>query len=195
MTQQIQIELLFNTFPFLNQRDVESLLKIGKYKKFKNKEVIIQQGQFAPIIIFILKGTIRGYFIDNQGVEKNIFLKPELAFIAAPECLFDGMPTKYTFEAVQETHTLIFDALKFEELTTVHNHFSQLYIEALKENVQTLVFRIEMLAGMTPEERYEALLNRKPILFQTAFNKHIANYLGMTPNSLSRIIKRKKEAG
>lgn len=43
------------------------------------------------------------------------------------------------------------------------------------------------------EERYDALLARSPGFFQKAFLKHIANYLGMTPGSLSTIMKRKKE--
>ncbi len=195
MTERVQTDVLCNAFPFLNQKEVNELLKIGKYKKLGNKEVIISQGQLAPILLFILKGTIRGYFIDKDGVEKNIFLKPELAFIAAPDSLFEGVPTKYTFEAVRETDVLIFNVTEFERLVFSTSNFARVYIAGLTENVQTLVFRVEMLAGMTPEERYEALLDRKPILFQTAFNKHIANYLGMTANSLSRIIKRKKEAG
>ena len=66
-------------------------------------------------------------------------------------------------------------------------------IAGLQENIQTLVFRVESLIDKLPEERYEELLERSPQFFQTAFNKHIANYLGITPNSLSRIIKRRKE--
>ena len=48
-----------------------------------------------------------------------------------------------------------------------------------------------MMIDKSPEERYEELLQQSPQFFQTAFNKHIANYLGITAVSLSRIIRRK----
>ena len=69
-------------------------------------------------------------------------------------------------------------------------NLSRLYIEGLKENVFTLLFRIEILASKSPAERYEALIKHHPQFFQKTYHKHIANYLGITPNSLSRIIKR-----
>lgn len=181
------------TFPFMEMNDILTLLEVAKYEKFNNKAVIIQPGQFAPNFYFILKGTVRAYFIEDSGVEKNIFLKPEFNFIGSPNSLFEDLPAKNTFEAVQATSLLIFPKSKFLQLVETNSAINKMYITVLVENVQTLIFRVEMLATMTPEERYQALLERSPILFQKAFNKHIANYLGITPNSLSRIIKRRKE--
>ena len=93
-----------------------------------------------------------------------------------------------------QTKVLEFPFLDFIQLSEEKLPYARILLEALKENVSTLVWRVEMLAGKSPEERYEILLKHRPQFFQKAYHKHIANYLGMTPNSLSRIIKRKKEA-
>ncbi len=80
------------------------------------------------------------------------------------------------------------------QIPTAVKNINRLYIAALQENIQTLVGRVEALIDQSPAERYEELLNRSPQFFQRAFHKHIANYLGITPVSLSRIINRRKSS-
>ena len=191
MNQPIIQELLTSTFSFLKEEDINKLLEIGTYRKLGNKEIIIKSGENIPKVFFILKGMIRGYFTNAKGEEKNIFLRPEFTITGAPECLFHNQPTKYTFESILETELLIFNQKELQALSLQYPNFSQLYIEGLQENVLTLISRVESLIDLSPAQRYEALLQRSPQFFQTAFNKHIANYLGITPVSLSRIIKRR----
>ena len=188
------VNILKGTFPFLTHQDIEPLMKIGKYRVIKNKEVLIPSGFTSPKVFFILSGMVRGYFINRKGEEKNIFLRPEHTISGAPDTIFNNQPSKYTFESILETHLLFFQFQDFQLLAEQFPNINKVYIAALQENIQTLIFRVESLIDKQPEERYEDLLNRSPQFFQTAFNKHIANYLGITPNSLSRIIKRKKES-
>lgn len=184
-------QLLTSTFSFLKEDDVNKLLEIGSYQKLGNKEIIIKCGDNNPISFFILKGMVRGYFTNAKGEEKNIFLRPEHTVTGAPECLFHNQPTKYTFESILETKLFIFNNNDLQALGAQYPNFHQIYIKSLQENVLTLISRVESLIDLSPAERYEALLQQSPQFFQTAFNKHIANYLGITPVSLSRIIKRR----
>ncbi len=187
-------QVLKSTYPFLTKGDIKALLEISEFRKLHNKEIIIRSGQNSPISFFTLKGMVRGYFINKKGEEKNIFLRPEHTISGAPESLFHNQPTKYTFESILETELLVF---KYDELKTLgkkHPNLIRVNFEALQENILTLISRVESLINLTPEERYEALLERSPQFFQTAFNKHIANYLGITPVSLSRIIKRRSKS-
>ena len=120
-------------------------------------------------------------------------MRPEHTISGAPDALFNDVKTKYTFESILESHLLVFDHPTFVHACETYPNLTKMYIAALQETVQTLIFRVESLVDKLPEERYEELLQRSPQFFQTAFNKHIANYLGVTPNSFSRILKRKKE--
>lgn len=194
MSNEEVLAIIKNTFEYLDTTDIQNLMNITRYKKLNNKEVIIQSGKYIPEIFLILKGMVRGYYINDRGEEKNIFLRPELTFTGAPDCLFHQRPTKYTFEAILETHILILDFNQFEEIAFNTPNLAKLYTRSLQENLQTLLFRVESLIDKVPEERYLELLERSPQFFQKAFNKHIANYLGITPVSLSRIIKRQKSS-
>jgi len=188
-----QYRILVSTFPFLKEEDIEQLLDIAQYRCYQNKEKIVKSGEIPRKIFFLLKGMTRGYFINKKGEEKNIFLRPEHTLTGAPESLFQNKPTKYTFEAILETHLLIYDFNDFKQLAQKNPRINDLYIQGLQENIQTLIGRVEMMIDKSPEERYEELLKQSPQFFQTAFNKHIANYLGITPVSLSRIIRRKSK--
>ncbi len=185
--------ILKTTYPFLAPADIDQILTIGQYQVLKNKVSLIQAGTVAKKSFFILSGMMRGYYINQKGEEKNIFLRPEHTISGAPDALFNNIATKYTFESILESHLLVFDHPTFLSTSEQYPNINKLYIAALQENLQTLIFRVESLIDKLPEERYEELLQRSPQFFQTAFNKHIANYLGVTPNSFSRILKRKKE--
>ncbi|MFK8007391.1 MAG: Crp/Fnr family transcriptional regulator [Saprospiraceae bacterium] len=187
-------QILKSTYPFLTNADIKVLLEISQFHVCSNKEVLIKSGQNVQKSFFILKGMLRGYYINKKGEEKNIFLRPEHTITGAPECLFYNQPTKYTFESILETELLVFKFHELKELGKKHPNLIQVNFEGLQENIMTLISRVEALIDLTPEERYEALLERSPQFFQTAFNKHIANYLGITAVSLSRIIKRRSNS-
>jgi CRP-like cAMP-binding protein len=110
-----------------------------------------------------------------------------------PEWLFENKPTKYTFEAILECELLIFNMVDLENLAKKNPAIFDLYIWSIKEMMAMMIYRIETMIHLSPEERYMDLLEKYPLLFQTVFNKHIANFLGITPVSLSRIIKRMKD--
>lgn len=185
--------ILKQTYPFLNAGDIGQLIQMGGYEIFKNRAVIIPSGSKSKKVFFILSGMVRGYFINHKGEEKNIFLRPEHTISGPPDSLFNNKPSKYTFESILESHLLVFQYEDFQKTSLQFPNINRVNIAALQENIQTLIFRVESMIDKLPEQRYEELLERNPQFFQTAFNKHIANYLGITPNSLSRIIKRKKE--
>lgn len=187
-------EIIHETFPFLQASEVQQFLSICKPVKAKNKTVLIKGGDLNSKSFFILEGLIRGYFTNDKGVEKNIFLRPEGTLTGDPSSLFHNLPAKYTFEAVGDCELLEIKIEKIMELTQSNPKFSQIYIASLQEVVSTLIFRVESLIDKMPEKRYEQLIETNPQFFQKAYNKHIANYLGITSVSLSRIIKRKLDS-
>mgnify|MGYP000105755073 CR=1 FL=1 len=113
-------QILKVTYPFLTNDDLEALLKISQFRVCYNKEVLIRSGQINQNSFFILKGMIRGFFINEKGDEKNIFLRPEHTISGAPECLFHNKPTKFTFESILETELLVFN---FEELKSLEKEY------------------------------------------------------------------------
>lgn len=175
-----------------DDNDVKSFLNICTFIKFKNKESVIKANDKATKAFFILTGTVRGYLLNNEGVEKNIFLRPAGTFMGAPNILFDEPVSKYTFEVIGDTELLLFEFKDFEKLALNNPNILKLYVSAFKEIVQTMVYRIESMIGKMPQQRYEELIKKSPHFFLTVYHKDIANYLGITAVSLSRIINQSR---
>lgn len=176
----------------LSKKDIDLFLDITKYQKLKNKEVFIHPGANTKNAFFILSGHVRGYLINEDGVEKNIFLRNKGKFMGPADSLFQDRDTKYYFESIQSSEVLLFNYDQFEQLAKESKGVYELLIFGLKENITILVDRLESMISKSPEERYEKLLEESPQFFQSVFHKHIANFLGITSISLSRIIKRRK---
>jgi len=186
-------EILLEACPFLDSDDLDVLLEGSRVLSLKNKELISDAGAAITSLYFIVEGMIRGYIITDTGEERTLILRPTRKFSAAPEILERGKRSKYAFEAIQDTVLIEIPIDRFFAMAKTRLSIAQLHIEILEDNLKTVFFRVELLAGMSPEERYTRLLEDRPELFQKSYHKYVANYLGITPNSLSRIIKRKKE--
>ena len=187
------IIILKKVAPFLSKEDVEEFLSICELKSFKNKEIVIRENTSATKAFFILKGTIRGYLINKKGVEKNILLRTAFTFAGAPNALFNEGKAKYNFEAIGAVELLAFEYSDLENLALNNPNILKFHLSSYKEIIKTLIYRVESMINKMPEERYQDLLNTNSHFFQTVYHKDIANYLGITPVSLSRIIKRKAE--
>lgn len=193
MNHQQITQILLETFPFLKDEDIEAFISICEVTKASNKEVLIKGDEVSHYLYFILDGLIRGYFTNEKGLEKNIFLRPERTISGAPNSIFRNEPARYTFEAVGECQLLKFKAKDMMQLAERIPAITSIYVTGLQETIDSLIFRVESLIDKMPEKRYEQLIETNPQFFQKAYNKHIANYLGITSVSLSRIIKRKLE--
>jgi len=191
LEQAKALGILQESFSFLQPNEIQQFFNICKLIKVKNKTVLIKGGDLNAKSFFILEGLIRGYFTNEKGIEKNIFLRPEHTLTGDPSSLFHNLPAKYTFEAVGDCVLLEINLKDLGTLIETYPRFNRVYISSLQEVVSTLIFRVESLIDKMPEKRYEQLIETHPQFFQKAYNKHIANYLGITSVSLSRIIKRK----
>jgi CRP-like cAMP-binding protein len=177
----------------LKSTDINQFLAICKHTTFKNKEVVFKMGSTSQKAGFILSGVVRGYFINELDIEKNIILRIAGTFVSPVEWLSGNFPTKYTFEAILECELLLFNITEFKELAKTNSAIFDLYSWSLIDSINMMLYRLESMVNLSAEQRYKDLLEKHPVFFQKTFNKHIANFLGITPVSLSRIIKRMKE--
>lgn len=150
-------------------------------------------GSTSQKAAFILSGVVRGYFINELDIEKNIILRIAGTFVSPVEWLSGNFPTRYTFESILECELLLFNITDYRELAKANSAIFDLYSWSLIDSINMMLYRIESMVNLSAEQRYKDLLEKHPVFFQKAFNKHIANFLGITPVSLSRIIKRMKE--
>lgn len=172
------------------QRVISEAVRIEEYKK---GAYLLRQGDL-PIIkcYFVLKGCVRQFFVDESGKEitSNFFTEEQ----AIP--IFNDQQqaelSKYSFMCI-ESSILVVGDLYFEKV--MYNNYPQLETMTRKMMEISLSEAQDEFAEFiqfSPEERYKAILRKRPQLVRRVPQHQLASFLGMTPESLSRIKKRMK---
>lgn len=165
-------------FPLLQKRTV----KKGDY--------ILREGELSEHIFFLLRGLVRMYYIDFNGNDISYRFTTTNRFFVDFQSLLTQQPSHYYWQALQDTEMLTIsyqDVLHTYEVSPAWNNFGRLWAEHVYLQLNE---RVEMLLLMKPEERYLHLLNSQPHLFNQVSQVHLSSYLGIKPESLSRIRKR-----
>ena len=148
-------------------------------KAMVKNELLLRSGQVCNTLYFINKGAVK--LVDEQENTINLFAQNE--WMLEIKSFTSQKPTAYTLVAIEEGELFYFSVKDLHELIQISPAFFQLakLMEAGHEN---LAYQNNRLS---PEEKYEKLLNEKPQYIQVFPAKTIASFLNMTPETLSRV--------
>ncbi len=176
--------------PDIPDKDLEILAGICESKTFKDKEVILKSGNRLRKVFLILEGAARGYIVGSEGDEKTILLRGKGIFVGDAQGVFTNMPQKLEIVAVGATEVLMLSFTDFEQLALKNENILGVYLNSMKEAILRLTYRVESMITMSSEERYLDLLKMNPAFLKNSYDKYVANFLGITPVSLSRVKKK-----
>ena len=160
-----------------------------EHRAYKKKQLFIAEGKVCREIAFICKGSFRYYKIVD-GIDVTTFFSFEHNWVSAYTSFLRKAPSFVGVEAMEDAEALI---LSYDSLQYLYQHyiaferFGRLMAEYL---VGCLDDRMHSLLLKTPEERYLKTLTENSIYFERVPQHYIASYLGIAPESLSRIRKR-----
>jgi len=177
-------------FVELSDEDLLGLQKGFKPVSLKKKAYLMQEEQIVDFVVFVLKGVLRVFMIKD-GEEKTLQIVFENNFFTDFKSFNTSVPTLYEVQTLEDCQLLI---LKKQDSSTQESaNLVTLRLKIAKRVATLSAERNLSLIVDKPEERYEKLLALQPDLFQRVPQKYIANMLGITPESLSRIRKRLAE--
>lgn len=181
------IDLLSKHIPISDEL-AQLILKYSQIKSIEKGTFIVKEGQIAKECFFILKGCMKKYYLLD-GEEKIIKFFTEGETIT-PSSYTDQEPSKYYISTVEKTIVSYGDPESENEIYKDHPELESLTrklgdIFMVKANNE-----FDNRLNQSPEERYLHLLKHRPDLMQRIPQYDIANYLGIRPESLSRIRKR-----
>jgi len=173
-TSEIPIEVLTHFAPILERVTFP-------------KGVLLQEaGKVCSRLYLVEEGILRAYYYkEDKDITAHFAFSQEA--ITAPDSFITGRPTRYYLESLEESRAYAVDNFKLEgylkehpELESLARRFTQvIYLELLQ--------RLESLMFLSAQERYENLLDRNPQLIRRVSLGHIASYLGISRETLSRI--------
>jgi len=157
-------------------------------KKLKRNEFLKKANSIDTKLYYIESGSVR-MFVDDGIEEKTIRFGYERNFIGAIDSQLTEKPSPIYIQALKETHIKSVLKSDLDNLNEKSTKALSLWTAILESLVYQQMEREYDLLTSSPSKRYQRVLKRSPQLFQLIPHKHIASYLRMTPETLSRIKK------
>ena len=189
MTETDKLSLFFsNEFPF-NKEGLAEFVNTFVKKSYKKGEIILTNGYTENELRFLDKGIIREYYATNDK-EKNINFYTDPIFITDFSSFTNTIPTKKYQEALTDLEVRVLSKEKFLNFTNQYD-CGKLFIETIFQRIVVNKENEEFNHFVnTAEELYLDIMKSKPNWLHHIPQYHIASYLGITPETLSRIRKR-----
>jgi CRP-like cAMP-binding protein len=177
----------FTTMNEEEQRAIADQIVIEDYKK---GTVLLRQGDVPGKCYFVLKGCIRQYAIDSMGKETTSNFYTEEQAIAIFNHHKNEKSSEYTFTCLEDCVVVVGDLDTEKDMYRKYDQLEKMTRRMIEESFGQVQEEFAAFMSSTPEERYKSLLLKRPHLMDRVPQHQLASYLGITPESLSRIKKR-----
>lgn len=178
----------------LDISDIESILSISQIQTFKKGDIIQRIDEEFSHTGLVLVGMVRSYYLDKDGNEITKFFHKEFNLFM-DEGLIGYKEAISTYEAIENSIVLFMNTEKLKELIQENEIFKDIYIAALESGIRYKIRRENEFLINNATERYLQFEKEYPELIDRVKQSYISTYLGITPESLSRIRKGLKEGG
>ncbi|TGD77541.1 Crp/Fnr family transcriptional regulator [Hymenobacter wooponensis] len=156
-------------------------------KRLKKRSFLLRAGEVCKHFAFVLKGALRMYSVDNKGIEHVLSLGVENWWVGDRESCVLLTPSRYYIDALEDASLLLITHTQMQELLRTVPAMAEL-MRGLDQRHETATRRrLEAAISCTAEERYVAFLAQHPRYVQRFPQHLIASYLGILPETLSRI--------
>jgi CRP-like cAMP-binding protein len=173
----------------LSQAEKDIVTSLFKEKKYKKGDYFLADGQVCKQVGFVTKGLMR-YYINHDGEEKTYAFSQENQYVCNYESFLPQSPSSKIIQALEDSDVLVIsynDLQKLYANVREGERFGRIAIEAV---FLQILKDINSFYTETPEVRYERFLKNHADLQQRISQYYIASFIGVKPQSLSRIRKR-----
>jgi CRP-like cAMP-binding protein len=177
----------------LDKTETDFFISLLETKKLKRKEFLLQQGNICKTENFIVKGCLRTYTIDDNGIEHIIMFGIEDWWVGDLYSFLTQKPATYFIDALEETEILQISKGNLDKLYERVPKFERFFRLILQNAFVTQQQRINQNLSYTAEQRYLDFIEKYPQLEQRLSQKQVSAYLGITPVFLSML--RRKLSG
>lgn len=156
-------------------------------KKLRKKQYLLQEGDVCRYTAFVEKGMLRTFTVDEKGNEPILQFSMEGWWIADLYSFLTEEPSIYNIEALEECELLLITKKNWEILLEKVPAFERYFRLLIQNNLIATQRRLMSSLSESAEEKYTKLINNFPGCIQRVPQHMIASYLGITPETLSRI--------
>jgi CRP-like cAMP-binding protein len=159
-------------------------------KNLRKRQYLLQQGNIASYIAFVNSGCLRAYSVDHNGVEHITQFAIEGWWISDMNSFLTQENATYNIDAIEDSEVLLLDMTSQETLFKEIPKFERYFRILIQDSYVALHKRLLSTITESAEEKYLRILNNYPQLIQRVPQHMIASYLGIKPETISRIRKK-----
>ncbi|WP_339205723.1 Crp/Fnr family transcriptional regulator [Paenibacillus sp. FSL K6-3182] len=177
-------------FTSLSDEEQQAIVDDILIEEYKKGTILLRQGDVPTKCYFVLKGIVRQYLIDEAGKEvtSNFFTEEQAVSIFNRHQ--QNKPSAYTLTCLEDCILVVGELNDEKGMFNKHLQLESMVRIMVEENLGEVQDELTSFIASAPEERYKALLRKRPHLVDRVPQHQLASYLGITPESLSRIKKR-----
>jgi CRP-like cAMP-binding protein len=173
----------------LTEEETEYFTSLLTVKKLRKRQYLLQEGDVMRHETFVAKGCLRTYEIDEKGQEHVIQFSVEEWWVGDMYSFLTCTPSRFNIDCLEDTELIQFTKEQLEELYIRVPKFER-YFRILVQNAYIAAQnRVLSIITKPALERYQEFVRKYPTIEQRVPNHQIASFLGITPESLSRLRK------
>jgi CRP-like cAMP-binding protein len=169
--------------------DFDVVRKAFLYRRLAAGEFLQRAGDVSRHAAFVATGCLRNYVIDPKGKEHIVQFAPETWWLADSNSLSTGAPSTYFIDALEDSELLLIDGPSHQRLVERVQGYGAAFRAGLQKHAAAKDQRIVSALSASAEERYLEFLRVYPSIAQRVPQNMLASYLGMAPETVSRIRK------
>jgi CRP-like cAMP-binding protein len=173
----------------LNEEQANAVTECIPIKTFEKGHILLREGQVSNESYFNIKGLVRKYYLVD-GEERTTEFYVEKDAISSLQSYNLNVPANHYLECIEDCRLAVLSREKEQELFKRVPNFESLCRVSVEEELGTYQDKLAQFMISSPEKRYLDLMENRPDLLQRVPQYHLASYLGVKPESLSRIRKR-----
>ncbi len=191
MAEDHKLLYYFRKWAPITENDEAIISNAFEPMTIRKKNELLVAGEVCHYLYFITKGCMRSFYIDTKGVEHIYQIRMDNNWISDLESFFSQTPSKYHIEPLEDSHLLRISHERFEQLLVEVPRLERYFRILFQKAYVNALHRLNGTMWETALDRYNEMLKEQPEVFQRVPLIYIASYLGITPESLSRIRRQK----
>lgn len=175
-----------NLYAPLSIESQQKFIASSNVNTFKKAEIVVREGQYSEKGYLIVQGCARAYYL-KEGKDITDWFAFENDFMAPIVSFFSKEPSPHYIEFVEDSTVIEFSKKTVDDLSAEHHDFERLISKVVTQTMLGLCERLFTIQFNKAEERYKHLIAIHPDITNRVPLTHIASYLGITLETLSRI--------
>lgn len=177
----------------LTSDEAELLKQFFTPKKVRKRQYMLNEGEVCKYNLFVAKGLLRAFGVEENGYEQVVQFAVEGWWISDLNSFFSGDVAVYNIEALEDCELLLLTRQSMDEMLEKLPKMERYFRLLMQNHIVALRQRIIASQRHSAEERYIKLIEGFPTILARVPQQYIASYLGMTPETLSRVRKQISE--